>query len=324
MTGASSRGLAASMLSVGQDRSLPIEIETSGIIKLLTFSANGRYLVGGTSDGHVQVWRVKDGKLVATLPERVVGLRCLAVSKDDKWIVTAGQSAVTIVWDARTYERVFRYHKEDILGIDFSPDSTRFVGASWEGAIVLNLPNCEQVQTLEHTGSYAEEAKYSPRGDRIATVSREAVRIWDSNGDARLLVEIAVEAASSSRWDNNDLIWFDDHLFVTSGSTIKQFDASTGSAISEWTVPNTDRYSWIALSHRGAFIAHATDQTVSLWDTPTHSQLVVNNYADKIHSVALSPHDEFLAISQGKKISIKSLPRIIVGTVSSGCGLRRI
>ncbi|KAN0078113.1 hypothetical protein V8E55_010170 [Tylopilus felleus] len=311
MTGASSRGLAASMLSVGQDRSLPIEIETSGIIKLLTFSANGRYLVGGTSDGHVQVWRVKDGKLVATLPERVVGLRCLAVSKDDKWIVTAGQSAVTIVWDARTYERVFRYHKEDILGIDFSPDSTRFVGASWEGAIVLNLPNCEQVQTLEHTGSYAEEAKYSPRGDRIATVSREAVRIWDSNGDARLLVEIAVEAASSSRWDNNDLIWFDDHLFVTSGSTIKQFDASTGSAISEWTVPNTDRYSWIALSHRGAFIAHATDQTVSLWDTPTHSQLVVNNYADKIHSVALSPHDEFLAISQGKKISIKSLPRII-------------
>ncbi|KAN0078114.1 WD40-repeat-containing domain protein [Tylopilus felleus] len=222
------------MLTVRQERPLPCEIDTGGVrIHAMKFSANGEYLVAGTSDG-VRVWQVRDNKLVATLEESLQ-FHCLAVSNDGKWVVVGGQSRNTIVLDARTFKIVSDY-REHIHGVDFSPDSTRFVSAEWEGAIVSNLPNCEQVQVLEHSDG-TKEAKYSPQGDRIATASCNSVRVWDSN-DGHLLTAIDVEHTA---WftSTTGLLWFNDHcLFVHSGSTIKQFDASTGSTTSEWPVPN--------------------------------------------------------------------------------------
>lgn len=49
------------------------------------------------------------------------------------------------------------------------------------------------------------------------------------------------------------------YLFVTSNERkIRRVNASTGSAVSQWSVPGTD--SWIALSQHGKFIAHSTNK----------------------------------------------------------------
>ena len=77
--------------------------------------------------------------------------------------------------------------------------------------------------TLKLTNDYVA-AKYSPYGDRIATETVYPVRIWDSD-DGRFLVDIPV---TLTPWYNNGLLWSNNHLFVVSGSTIKQLDASTG------------------------------------------------------------------------------------------------
>ena len=164
----------------------------------MTFSANGEYLLtsGPTGKGvqfAVGVWRVEDGELEQTATVQVRAVECLTVSKDGRWIAAGTVDGEVCVLDTTTYEKGFSHWEEyhHFLGVDFSPDATRLVSASKNGtAAIWDIAARKRVQTLDH-GDVVRAAKYSPQGDRIATATRESVRVWDTN-DGRLLVHIPV------------------------------------------------------------------------------------------------------------------------------------
>ena len=258
------------------------------------------------------MWRVEDGKEMATLAaERV---ECLAVSQDGRWIAAGTGWHGVFVWDAKTYEEVLSWHRVGYVNaVDFSPNSTRLVSASHHTASIWGIATRKRVQTLYHE-EVVTAAKYSPQGDRIATAIRNSVRVWDSN-DGRLLVDIKVIVTP---WLDTGLLWFNHHLLVISGSTIKQFEASTGSSVSEWPVPDSSApSSCIALPKHGGFIANSTQRTITFWDTATHTQLDLIRHPQDIRSIAVSPDGPFLAIGGGYgKITINTLPRIVVSILS--------
>ena len=270
------------------------------------------------------MWRVEDGKEVATLEAK--GVQCLAVSKDGRWIAAGTAWGDVSVWSAKTYDKVIsktyekvisqrKDHYSQILGVDFSPDSTRLVSAaSHNRPAIWDITTREQIRTLGDHGDWVRAAKYSPQGDRIATATLRFVRVWDSN-DGHLLMDIRVNATP---WYNTGLRWFNDHLLVISDRTIKQFEASTGSAISEWSVADANNTSSITLPQHREFIAYSTNRTVSLWHTSeTHTQLGFIQHRQDIRSIVVSPDDRFLAIAgQGGKITINSLSRIIVSILA--------
>ena len=297
-------------LTVGQEGHPLTEIYGGDDIWAVAFTANGEYIVGGGHGDEAGVWRVEDGKQIATLAAKLV--TCLAVSKDGRWIAAGTFDGEVIMWDAKTFEQVFS-HKEGtyIHGVDFSPDSTRLVTASGNRtATVWNVATRKKVQRLGHK-TPVTAAKYSPQGDRIATATRKSVQVWDSN-DGRLLVDISVKVTPSC---NTGLLWCNNHLFIVSDSEIKQLEASTGSALSEWSVPKITDSSCIALPKHAEFIAYTTQDTVTFWDTSTHTQLGLIKHTQHIHSiqVALSPDGRSLAIGEdGGKITIRSVSRITV------------
>jgi WD40 repeat protein len=256
------------------------------------------------------VWRVEGGELLATM--EAPDVRCLAVSKDGQWIAAGTNRGDVFVWDAKTYKQVFA-HKEVLFVIgsvvDLSPDSTRLVVASKNcTATIWDIETRTRRGTLDDAGYYGViAAKYSPQGDRIATASPNSVRIYDSN-DGRLLVDIKVKVTP---WYNTGLVWFNGHLFVVSDNKIKRLDASTGSAASEWPVPDTNNTSCIALPQHGEFIAYSTNRIVTLWDTSTHTQLGLIQHPQDIYSIALSPDDQFIAIGgECDKTTTRRLSRI--------------
>ena len=282
----------------------------------MTFSANGEYLLSG-GEG-VRVWRVEDGKRMATMETEAREVLCLAVSKDGRWIAAGTDSGSVFVWDAETYEKVIsdRYNYNSIIGVDFSPDSSRLVCASeWRRTSVWDMATRKRVQALEHGDLRVRAAKYSPQGDRIATATDVAIQVWDSN-NGRLLADIPVKVDPAF---NTGLLWSNDHLFVISGSAIKQFEASTGSIISEWELPatRTENTSGITLPQHQEFIAYSTERTVTFWDTVTHTQLGLIQHPQDICSIAVSLDDRFLAIGGVRgKITINRLSRIIVSVLS--------
>ena len=301
------------MLTVGQEGSLLTKINSGSNIRAVAFAADGGYLVS-SGEGGVRVWRVEDGKQMATMEAKNVW--CLAVSRDGRWIAVGTWDGV-FVWGAKTYETIFS-HREDlngINGVDFPPDSTRLVSVSDNStATIWDIATRKRVQTLQHDGSVVA-AKYSPQGDRIATATENSVRVWDSN-NGRSLKHIPVTVIP---WYNTGLLWSNNHLFVLSDRKIKQFEASTGSAISEWPVPESSLYSCIALPKHVEFIACSTKRTVIFWDTATHTQLGLIQHSQD-SSFALSPDGRFLAIGgEDGKITINSLSRIAVRILLLDC-----
>ena len=256
---------------------------------------------------------MEDGKQIATVEANHVP--CLAVSKDGRWIAAGTGWGAVFVWNAQTYEKVISHREDyhDVIGVDFSPDSTRLVSASQNRtASVWDIATCQRVHTLDH-GDLVRAAKYSPQGDRIATATRRSVQVWDSN-DGRLLVDIPVNVTP---WFNTGLLWFNNYLFVVSDSEIKQITASTGSTVSEWSVPDSNRFSCITLPQHGEFIAYSTQRTVTLWGTATHTQLGLIQQPRDIRSIAVSPDDGLLAIgAEDGKITTHSLSRISVRVLS--------
>ena len=289
------------MLTVGQD--------------LVTLAANDEYFVSGCTKGF-RVWRAEDGQEVATMA--VEHVQCVAFSKDGKWIAAGTYWGEVMVWDAKTYKQTFTWKTNIVVrGLDFSPDATRLVVLGDRMATVLNITTRElALHPLHHEDGVA--AKYSPKGDRIATASRNAVRVYDSS-DGHLLVEIQVTVASRF---NSGLLWCNDHLFVISESKIKQIDTSTGLDVSEWPITDTDNHSCIAIPKHGEFIAYAANRAVTFWDTTTNTKRTLR-HSRAIRSITLSPDGRFLAIGgENEKITIKRLSRITVST--SIVGLWRI
>ena len=314
------------MLIIRQEHHDPsIEI-FSGEVYAVTFSANGEYLLSG-GDGGVQVWRAEDGTQVARMTTRTV--YCLAVSKDGRWIAAGTNWDELFVWDAKTHKQVFKHWGDSnkVSGVDFSPDSTRLVSAlDNETASIWDIPTGKRVQTLRHD-KYLKAAKYSPQGDRIATATRLSIRVWDSS-DGHLLLNIKVGVTP---WFSTALLWPNNHLFVISGSRIQQIDASTGSVVSEWSVPESDGYSSIALPKHGEFIVYSAKRTVTFWDMSSHAQLGHIRCPQDIHSIALSSDDEFIAmggetgeVSQSHIIVSVLFRSIVEHTGNSDLSPRRI
>ena len=298
------------MLTVEQEGSPLIEINGSDIWTV-AFAANGDIVGGGDGLG---VWRVNDGKQMAS--KGVWGVRSLAVSNDGRWIAAGTMLGHVFVWDTKTFEIVLTHQETlaDTLGVDFSPDSTRLLTASKNGtATVRDLATRKKVLTLDH-GSWVIAAKYSPQGDRIATAILESVRVWDSN-DGCSLVDIPVKVAPLF---NTGLLWSNNHLFVVSDSKIKQLDASAGSTVSEWSVPDTNNSSCIALPQQGELIVYSTNDTVTFWDTSTHTRVGLIQHTESIRSITLSPDDRFLPIGGNSgKITIRDLRDVLPASYST-------
>ena len=273
----------------------------------MTFTANGEHLVSGGWEG-VRVWRVKDGERVPMM--KTGDVKCVAVSKDGRFIAAGSFWGNLFVLDGTTYEEVFAVKipgRPTIYAVDFSPDSTRLVSANCEDctATIWDIAARKKVQTFHH-GSWVLAAKYSPQGDRIATAGPEFVQVWDSN-DRKLLVDVKV---GLEPW--HDLLWFNSHLFVKiKDSTIRQIDASTGSTISEWSVPH-DHDSCIALPQHGKFIACSTKDSITFWDTLTHTQLALIPRSSTSKLIAFSPDDRIAIVSREENIIIKTLSLVKV------------
>lgn len=302
------------LIIVLEERVLPTEFETCGSPWEITFSENGHHLLSVSNEA-VQVWQVKDRRLAATLDEDILGfMNCLAVSKDGKSIAAGTNLAGGVyVWDAKTYEQIFWRHDFQphtaalslgyIHALDFSPDSAQLVvGSNKCYVVVWDLTTHKRVQTL-HLADSVYAVKYSPRGNRIATATPDSTQIWDSK-TGQLLAEGDGGLISQC---NAALVWSNNHLFVLSHDKIKELDASTGSTVSEWLVPDSNKSSCIALPKHGEFIAYATNRTITFWDTSTHSQLALIQHHRDIRSIAFSSDDRLLAIGRGAGISIKRL-----------------
>jgi WD40 repeat protein len=128
----------------------------------VAFSADGRYVIAGCTEGVVRMWQADTGKQVATFAHDEI-VSSLAVSVDSKFLITAGEQEV-LLWDLATGSRVFR----------FAAPPGGFCGATFGFKdLLLLMPHCDGSVSISdpHTGSEIVNLVSLANGEWVVTDS---------------------------------------------------------------------------------------------------------------------------------------------------------
>jgi WD40 repeat protein/uncharacterized caspase-like protein len=100
-------------------------------VTAMDFAADGRLIVTGAMDSTVRIWSSPDRCLLRVLPGQMVGVTAMALTRDDRWLITGGGRGTVLVHDRdkdfRTVVEVRQPHDSRIRQIALLPDGQHFV-----------------------------------------------------------------------------------------------------------------------------------------------------------------------------------------------------
>jgi WD40 repeat protein len=164
----------------------------------LTFSADGRLMLGIASDATVRIWEAASGELRQVL--RGENIQQARFSPDGERVVTAGDRTAQI-WQVSSGQPIQSLqHTSEVRSASFSPDGQQVATASLDGTARLwDGQTGEEKFVLSGHQSAVLDAQFSPDGKRLVTASLDGTaRLWDvrtGDEEAYLNSNVAGEAA---------------------------------------------------------------------------------------------------------------------------------
>ena len=65
----------------------------------MAFPADGRLIVTAAMDSTVRIWSAPDRSLLRVLPGQTVGVTAMALTRDDRWLISGGGRGTVLVYD---------------------------------------------------------------------------------------------------------------------------------------------------------------------------------------------------------------------------------
>jgi len=145
----------------------------------LTFSADGRALLGGSAKGEIKVWSLAGPGGTTTFLARSGATGGLALLPDGRTLITAGPDIR--FWDVAARRetdtldpRGGAYHR-----LALSPDGRRFAAGASDGRITIwDIASHQEVATLEGDQESVHQLAFTPDGDHLVSANQHQVRIW--------------------------------------------------------------------------------------------------------------------------------------------------
>lgn len=178
-------------------------------IQILSVSADGKWLAGGTREGQIIVWDMNNpSDQYLLFEEKGNQVLALSYSPDGKWLASGDLRGNVKIWDIQKKTLVdnLRGHRARITDLKFSPEGDILASASNDGSVRLwetaDLNN--QPIVLSGNSGFVFSLAFSPDGSNILTGSTEANRLVASPTRTRYLAE---EICSSLERNMTDEEW---------------------------------------------------------------------------------------------------------------------
>jgi WD40 repeat protein len=313
----------------------------AGGVFSVAFSPDGRQLVSGADQAILKLWDSASGSELASLRGHNSEVWRVAFSPDGRRIFSAGSDGTVRIWDATaTEEPLVLRGAERVAAVAFQADGQQLVAVSarrmttWDvttGRVrgtapgspaflalalywpLLSAPLQPWFSTAFGTrfidrsewislSSYRAGAVVSPDGRRLASESRDGIRIWDTGTGqvsrvlGRPTREIPVLAFHS---DGNRLAVASQELDDKGGEpqhTIRIWDVTTG-RLEQPLASQTSQPLCLAFAPKGKHLAAGRrDGTVQVWDAETGQESCTLRVGPPgVSRIAFSPDGNRLA-----------------------------
>lgn len=278
--------------------------------------ADGQYLVAGTSNGEIRLWRVADRTPILAFEAHPGGVYGIAYSANGRLIASGGGNGELRLWDGAggTSLATLSGHTGGIWGVAISADGQLLASGSglngeirlWDTASGV----CRAVLAGHTEGVYG----LALSGDARLLVSGsfdQTVRLWDVerqeclatlSGHTGGVWGVAVNAdgrrAASGAFDGTIRVWDTSTLQPGSEQAVLSGDAARDKTVTVLHGHTGGVYG-VSLSADGQLLASSgTDGTVRLWDTTSGTGLAIfQGHRGAVYSVALDSRGQLLASS---------------------------
>ena len=145
-------------------------------------SPEGGYFFAAGSDGVIQVWEVKTGKLSSVIHGPVPPWRNIVLGNQGRHLLVSLQrESIAHLYNCQTrQEFILTGHKDFVSGLAFSPDEELAATGSVDGSIRLwHTANGELKATLPGHIEETTDLAFSPDGQTLASLGHlESLKLW--------------------------------------------------------------------------------------------------------------------------------------------------
>jgi WD40 repeat protein len=228
------------------------------------------------------------------------GIQVLAVSPDNKWVISGGMQESTVrLWDLQTGKqtRQLQGHKDEIWGVAFSQDGKQCASASTDKTMRLwETDNGNAVRTFTGHTDWVRGVYFFPDKSRMLTASDDyTLRIWDlKNGN-----EIK-RMAGHTNFINSLSVSKNGKRAVTGSvdTTVRVWDLEKFEEIARF---QHNQEVWAtAISPDGKkVVSAAVDNTCKMWDVDGKKEIRSLQHPTRVWSIAFAPSGKVVATGTG-------------------------
>lgn len=162
----------------------------TGVLRGLSASRDGRYVVAGTTYGPIAVWQMATGRVVTTLDGHAGVAYSVSYSPDGRTVASGSADGTIKLWEAMItgFElRTLRGHTGSVRSVAYNPAGSILAsggGTQRSGEVILwNPRHGSKLHVLETAGGPVNTVAFSHDGRLLAAGFEDGtIRIWDVGG----------------------------------------------------------------------------------------------------------------------------------------------
>ncbi|MBD2775277.1 eIF2A-related protein [Iningainema tapete] len=286
-------------------------------VSSVSFSPDNKTLVASDlkKNNNIKLWRVEDGKELQTFKSHEAGVYGVTFSPNPPTplikggegglIASASKDRTVRLWslNGKLLKTLFG-HKDEVMGVSFSPDGKMLASASFDTTIKLwTIPDGKQIATLTGHQEKVFSVNFSPNpptplakggeGGLIASAGADnTIKIWRME-DRKQIATLAGHTASV-----NSTSFSPDGLTLASGSNDSSIKLwSLESKEMKTLIGHTAAVYGIGYSPDGKTLASGSgDNTIKVWNLEKRQQIkTLKGHENTINYVSYSPEGKMLA-----------------------------